>query len=562
MGMTREEAIARLTAAGEPYEIVAGESWGRACRRFRHAPPTLRALFEGARSRETFLVYEGERYSFDETQRQAARIAQLLKTRFGVGKGDRVAISMRNYPEWTLAFNAATCLGAVAVAMNALWEPAEMQFGLQDCGAKALFADQERLDRLEPVRGELPSLAVIGVRPEKPLAKGVHSLEALLAEEGRETLPKVDLQPEDLATILYTSGSTGHPKGAVSSHLNVLSALMSWELETQITQLMTGAAMPELPYQLATLLGVPLFHATGSHAVMLMCYRAQRKMVCMRKWDVQEAMRLVEAERISSFVAPAAMTGDLVAASPASRHDLSSLLAVGGGGAPRAPEQVQQIARAFANALPNTGWGMTETNAIGTSIGGQDYVDHPGSSGRASAVMDLRVVDGQGRELPKGERGELQIKGVSVIQGYWKRPEANAETFDGDWLRTGDVAYIDEEGYVYIVDRLKDMVIRGGENIGCAEVEAGLLEHPQVLEASAYAVPDERLGEEVGASLHCRGPLDESQLRAFLAGRMAKFKIPRYLIFSSEPLPRIASGKIDKRRLRQEFASALAGGAG
>ena len=558
MTITREEAIRQLTASGEDYEIVPGESWGRPCRVFKNAPRNLRELFESTKSDQTCLVYEDERYSFAETQALASRIGRLLVEQYGIKKGDRVAISMRNFPEWVMTFNAVVSIGAVAVAMNSLWQTEEMAFGLKDSGARVLFADQERLDRLEPVRAEL-DLAVIAVRPTKPLADGVASLSSLLESVTDGSPLTGDLAPGDAATLFYTSGSTGHPKGAVSSHLNILSTLLSWELEVKINALLTDIVPPEPASQPATLLAVPLFHVTGSHAVMLMSYRAQRKMVCMYKWDVNEAMRQIEAEAISNFVAPPAMTGDLVVASADTDFDLSSLQVIGGGGAPRAPEQVQKIAGSFTNALPNTGWGMTETNAIGTGIGGMDYVEHPASSGRVSAVLDLRVLDEDGKEVPTGEAGELQVRGASVIQGYWMRPEANAETFDGDWLRTGDVAKLDEEGYLYIVDRIKDLVIRGGENIGCAEVEAGLLEHPQVLEASVYAVPDERLGEEVGATIYCEGKLDEDALRGFLKQHIAAFKIPRYISCAAEPLPRIASGKIDKRRLRETFVARHAG---
>jgi long-chain acyl-CoA synthetase len=277
----------------------------------------------------------------------------------------------------------------------------------------------------------------------------------------------------------------------------------------------------------------------------------------MYKWDVEHAAELIERERITSVVAPPAMTGDLVAAAARTTRDLSSLATVGGGGAPRAPGQVRDIDRAFSKAIPGTGWGMTETNAIGTGISGADYLDHPESSGRCSAVLDLRIVDDAGNELPQGERGEIQLRGTSIIRGYWNRPDANAETFVDGWLRTGDVAYLDDEGFLYIVDRIKDLVIRGGENIGCGAVEAALLEHPDVLEASVYGVPDPRLGEEVGATVYAQGPLDDQALRAFLEPRLARFEIPRYLRFSKDPLPRIASGKIFKRQLREEAVRAL-----
>ena len=251
------------------------------------------------------------------------------------------------------------------------------------------------------------------------------------------------------------------------------------------------------------------------------------------------------------------MTGDLVKVARQTNRNLSTLATVGGGGAPRAPEQVKGIAATFEKAMPNTGWGMTETNAIGAGIGGEDYLEHPGSSGRCSAVLDLKIINESGDELPANSRGELLVRGTSVIKEYWKRPDANAEAFTGRWLHTGDVAYLDDEGYLYIVDRLKDLVIRGGENIGCAEVEAALLSHPQILEASAYAVPDERLGEEVGATIYVDGTLDLEALKVFLGDHIARFKIPRYFEVVTDPLLRIAAGKIDKKRIRETAVAKL-----
>ncbi|HEY3887737.1 MAG TPA: fatty acid--CoA ligase family protein, partial [Caulobacteraceae bacterium] len=312
--------------------------------------------------------------------------------------------------------------------------------------------------------------------------------------------------------------------------------------------------------QPATLLAVPLFHVTGSHAVYLSSYRAQRKMVCMYRWDPQAAAALIEAEKITSFVAPAAMTGDLVRVARQTARDLSSLMTVGGGGAPRAPEQVKQIEASFAKALPNTGWGMTETNAIGTGIGGLAYLERPASSGRGSAVLDLKIIDDKGVGLPAGERGELLVRGTSVFRGYWNRPEVNAEVFIDGWFRTGDVAYLDAEGFLFIVDRIKDLIIRGGENIGCGQVEAALLRYPDVHEAAVYALPDERLGEEVAATLYANASIDLDALRAFLSEHLARFEVPRYIRVSPDPLPRTASGKILKRDLREQALAAMAKG--
>jgi long-chain acyl-CoA synthetase len=556
--MTRAEAIAELTAPGQPYALEAIVASGAPVRAFVNAPRNLGQLFAETRSDKPFIVYDSERWTYDQAWRDAARIAHVLVTHCGVQKGDRVAISMRNFPEWILAFTAVTSIGAVAVAMNALWQPEEMEYGLKDCGAKVFFADAERLDRLAETSPDL-DVAVIAVRPRSPHLSA-RDLKDLLAGVGPVDMPAADVQPDDPATIFYTSGSTGRPKGVVSSHRNILSALLSWELDGQVAAKVMGVAPPAPAEQPATLLAVPLFHVTGSHAVYLASYRAQRKLVCMYKWNPAEAAALIEAERITSFVAPAAMTGDLVRIAKQTDRDLSSLATVGGGGAPRAPEQVKQIGASFGKAMPNTGWGMTETNAIGTGIGGPAYLERPSSSGRSAIVLDLKVIDEAGAALPAGERGELLVRGASVFRGYWNRPEVNAEVFVDDWFRTGDVAYLDDEGFLFIVDRIKDLIIRGGENIGCGQVEAALLLHPKVHEAAVYAVPDERLGEEVGVTLYADPSLDEGELKRFLGEHLARFEIPRYVRLSPEPLPRTASGKILKRELRAVAVAALQSG--
>ena len=554
---TRAEALAALTAAGQPYELGAETILGRRLKVFRNAPPTLRDMFAATASDLPFIVFEDERLTFAEAWREAGRIGHLLVDTYGVRKGDRVAISMRNYPEWILAFSAVTSIGAIAVAMNALWQPDEMEYGLRDCGAKVLFADQERLDRLAQCAGDL-DVAVIAVRPTLSPVRGA-DLNDLLIGVMESAMPPVEISPEDDAIIFYTSGSTGHPKGVISSHRNVISALFSWELDLAAGAATAAVVATPPPYQPATLLAVPLFHATGSHAVYLQSYRAQRKLVCMYRWDPERAAALVEAEKITTFTAPAAMTGDLVRVAKQTSRDLSSLVAVGGGGAPRAPEQVKQIEASFEKALPATGWGMTETNAIGTGIGGLDYLNRPASSGRCSAVMELKVVDDAGRTLPAGERGELLVRGTGLFRGYWNRDDLNATLFEDGWFRTGDVAYLDDEGFLFIVDRIKDLIIRGGENIGCGQVEAALLMHPDVHEAAVYAVPDERLGEEVGATVFGAPGLDVDALRTFLEQHLARFEVPRYIQVAAEPLPRTASGKILKRELREAAVAALEG---
>jgi long-chain acyl-CoA synthetase len=555
----RRAALDQLTAPGAPYHLVDHQGPRGPVRVFADAPRSLRELYESADGARTFLVHGDERLTYAEAGALAARLARGLVDDLGVRPGDRVAISMRNFPEWMLAFQAITSIGAVAVAMNSMWQTDEMVYGLTDSGAGVLFADDDRMVRLAAADDAPDGLTVIATRTDRREC-GPHRVLPIgtWLDAPEATLPDVDIEPDQAAAILYTSGSTGRPKGVVSTHRNIVTALLAWELEGFALMLLAGMPMPTAPTDddsegdtPATLLGVPLFHVLGLHAVFLASFRGNRKLVCMTRWDPAEAAALVERERITAISAPPAMTGDLVREARRTDRDLSSLRSVGGGGAARAPEQVRQIDDAFATAAPQTGWGMTETSAIGTLITGADYLAHPDSAGRALAAIELTVVDDEGRALPPGERGELLVRGASLFVGYWNRPEVDAEVFvDGGWFRTGDVAVIDDDEYLYIVDRIKDLIIRGGENIGCGQVEAALLEHPSVREASVYAVPDERLGEDVGATVFADDDVDADGLRAFVATSLPSYAVPRHLTVVREPLPRTASGKIFRRAIR------------
>jgi long-chain acyl-CoA synthetase len=548
--MTRQQAINEVCAPGQPYELKITQIRGQACRVFANAPLTLHDLLAENRSDLDFLVYENERLSFDQVYRHAMVLGAAMVEDYGIQHGDRVTIAMRNYPEWVITFFAATFIGAIVVPVNAWWNARELSYSLEDCRPSLIVADQERLDRLAECKPSISDSRIIRVRALENPRIASDNWDDVLGANAGTGVPPVNIDTDDDATIFYTSGSTGHPKGAVSSHRGIISALLSWELDWELRACLGVYELQETERQGGMLLTIPLFHVSGCHAAMLTSIRVQRKVICMYKWDVQKGMELIERERATVLMATPSISGDLVHASATSDYDLSSLHVLGGGGAPRAPEQVRAIDQMSETMIPATGWGMTETNAIGAGNAAADYVEHPSSSGQCSAVLDIRVVDDLGNPLPTGERGELQVRGTGMFRAYWNRPEATAAAFDGEWFRTGDVATIDEQGFLYIVDRIKDLVIRGGENIGCGAVEAALLEHPDVIESCVYAVPDDRLDEEVGATIYVSQVLDEEELSAFLSDRLAEFETPRYFIQQTEALPRIASGKIAKRQLR------------
>jgi len=545
----------QITAKGQPHEMTSIDTEHGAILVFSNAPHSLRDLYEQASSDETFFVFGDERYSFKEAWEISQRLAAALTRDFGVVKGDRVAISMRNYPEWVFSFMAATSIGAVAVAMNSMWQTDELNFALHDADPKVLFADEERALQFATLTDH-SSIALIVVRTNQKF-EGSFTYQDFVGTPSNAQPIEVDIYPDDAATIMYTSGSTGNPKGVLLTQRNIMNAMMSWEVDSAANAIIAPSTTPDSPHQSALLLCVPLFHATGLIGVTLVAFRSCSKVVGMHKWDPQLAAQLIEAEKISLFVAPSAISGDLVREARNSHHDLSSLVGVGGGGASRSPEQVAEIDQLFPNAIPRQGWGMTETSANGTLIYGAEYLARPLSSGWPTAATQLKIIDNDGNRVAPGVYGELVVRGSMVFSGYWNRPELNSEVFVDGWFRSGDVAYLDEEGYLFIVDRIKDLIIRGGENIGCGQVEAVLLMHPNVHEAAVYAVPDERLGEEVGATVYATQALDTEELQQFAARHLARFAVPRYVTVTTEPLKRTPSGKILKREIREQALKLL-----
>ncbi|MDR8412199.1 acyl--CoA ligase [Nonomuraea sp. 3-1Str] len=550
MTLTHAQVEAQLTGPGQLFEVE--EIGHTGVRTWKHAPAHFRALLDISRFHgdKVFLVYEDEHITFEEHYRRVATLATRLVEDYGVGKGDRVAVAMRNYPEWVIAFSAVLAAGGIAVPLNAWWTEPELAYGVSDSGAKVLIADGERAARLAST-----GLPLIVARGEAP--PGARTLAEVMGEPGPDArLPDVELSPEDPATIFYTSGTTGRPKGALGSHRNLGQSPMTVAYGLMRAVALAGKDVSEVAGQRrVTLLTVPLFHVTGCFSALTTTMFSGGGLVLMYKWDPGQALRLIERERVTTMIGVPTNAWQLMSHPDFGAHDLSSLTTLGYGGAPAPPKLLERITSNLPQRATSNGYGMTETTALAIGNGGPDYLSRPDSIGLPSAVVDVRVVDPAGKELPRGEVGELCVRGPNVIMGYWNKPRATAETFVDGWLHTGDLARMDEEGFVYIVDRAKDMVIRGGENVYCAEVEAALFEHPAVDDAAVIGVPHDELGEEVGAVVRLTpgASVTDGELREFLAGRIAKFKIPVHVWFREEELPRNPGGKLLKTRLRREI---------
>ncbi|MBM87858.1 MAG: long-chain fatty acid--CoA ligase [Gammaproteobacteria bacterium] len=541
-------------------EIIAGQEFDV----FTNAPPNLSGLYDLGLTQgdKTFLVYLHERYSFAETIDMARRMARVLRDQFGIVSGDRVALCSRNSPEWCIAYMAATIVGAIIVPMNSWWKSAEMEYGLKDSGSKLAFLDFPRFQQIQNLLNVLNIEAIL-IKPEQETTYPefyslIDGVKALTNAE----IDSLKVPPENDASIMYTSGSTGMPKGVLSTHRNIINALYTWRFVKEINEILRPELVEEEPeFEPALLCNVPLFHVTGSHAQFLASFVYHRKMVMMYKWDAEKALELIEQERISIFHGVPTMTWELMQSKNFNQTDLRSLRGVQSGGAPRPPEHLKMMVEKFpAKAQPGLGYGLTETNAIGAIISGKFYVTKPHSTGRPTPpVSEVKIVDESGKELGPNEVGEICIRGPTVMKRYWNKPKDTAEVLKEGWFHTGDIGLLDNLGFLVIQDRAKDIVIRGGENIGCAEVEYAISEHPLVNEVSVYGIPDDRLGEVPVATVMLRPEtiLQPEDLRNFLREKIATFKIPEKIYFQYTKLPRIASGKIAKKALRRHTIEKL-----
>jgi acyl-CoA synthetase (AMP-forming)/AMP-acid ligase II len=547
------------TAADEPFEIVEVEveSDGRRMRVFKNAPPSLRAIWDlsAAHGDATYLVYDDERYSYAGAHGIVAALAHQLAEVHGVRAGDRVAVAMRNYPEWVFSFWAAASLGAVIVPLNAWWTGPELAYGLADSGTRVLLTDGERLERLEPHLDGTSVTTVIVARADRVPADAHAWRDVIDGDSSSYELPAIDVLPDDDATIMYTSGTTGRPKGAVGTHRNAGNHIMNamYAGASRATSAPPPAGPP------VTLLTFPLFHVGGLQSFLLPYTVIGGTLVLLYRWDPVRALELIEREGVNNVAGVPTTMFELLDAARQQGKDLSSLAGVASGATLVPPELIRRIDTQLEHrAAPTNGYGLTETSGAAIANAGSDYLRRPDSVGTPIApTMEVRIADEIGNEVPVGETGEILIKGPTVFRGYFNNDEATAAAITDGWFHTGDAGRLDEDGYLYVVDRLKDVIVRGGENVYAAEVEAVLYEHPDVAEAAIVGVPDARYGEQVVAVVRLRpaSAADADSLRAHVAAQLASFKVPSIVHITPDSLPRNAAGKVLKRELRDTLGN-------
>ena len=548
------EIVSELIKPGEIFETrEIQDEKGNSFSEYVTFPDNLKGYFDFGllHADKDFLVYESERYTFKETISKASQVGNALIEE-GIQKGDRVAICMQNNPEFIFAYMGIVGIGAVCVPLNSWWVPDEIIYAMEHCDAKVLFGDQKRLKGLESLTNVKKIITTY--TPDD-------SFESFddFTKNHSEEWPDIDINRDDHATIYYTSGSTGKPKGVLSSQRGVISSMFSWAfISTVLSQRearLGKDATPLASSESSILLCVPLFHATGSHVAFLMSILVGRKVVMMKKWDAGDAIKLISEEKVSDITGVPTQTWELLNHPDRDKYDLSSLKVLGGGGGPRPAEHVKLLDENF-KGRPGIGYGLTETNALGTLASGDEYIQNPSSAGRVvPPLTEIKIIDSKWNELPEGEIGEVAIKSQSNMLGYWKNEDATKECINNEgWFKSGDMGKFDGP-FLYIVDRIKDMVIRGGENIACPEVENAIYEHPDILEASVFGIPDERLGEILCSAVVLRegSNLNKDDLVMFLSDKLAAFKIPALIKFMDSNLPLVASGKFDKPALREIF---------
>jgi long-chain acyl-CoA synthetase len=551
-----EAAFNLITGPGGPIQLGSVERFGQQLPFITNAPTNLSdyvAFFAAMHGDATFLVEGDERLSFKQVYGAARQVAAGLIEGHGVQRGDRVGLAMRNANAWCVTYIGILMAGGCATLLNGWWQGGELAAGIDDAEAKLVIADVQRAARLEEP-GVQHGAKVITLDITQPIDRAIAPITGAGGSAETE-LPR--LTGQDLATILFTSGSTGQSKGAYSRHEAICQAIFNYVTQTaSIVHLLTeDGQMSDI--QPATLICTPLFHVTAEVPVFLQSFALGRKLVLMPKWNAEEAMRLIQDEQVNYFVGVPLMSYEILVHPNRQNYDLSTCKSYAGGGAPRPPEHVKRLATEMGEGKPLLGYGLTETNAVGCGIINENYLAKPMSTGPASKpLVDLAILDDDGNPVAQGGVGEVCIRSVCNFEGYWNNEAATkAAFFDNGYFRSGDLGYLDEDGYLFIVDRKKDIIIRGGENISCQEVEAAIYEHPETNECAVFGLPDERLGECVGAVAWMKpgSSVTADDLIAFLAARLAPYKVPCQIWMSNDALPKLGSEKIDKVSLRSQY---------
>ena len=557
-----DATITRLMENDGPLTVSYVEKFGVQLPMLAKAPTNVAdylAFFCATHGDKEFLV-DGEcRLTFAECYSAARVLAGGLVDGRTLQKGDRVGIAARNSANWIIAYMAIIMAGGVATLLNGWWQGGELAEGIRMVKCRYVLADAQRAARMEGHDIGEAQLLVFD-HDCGPL----DGLAALIAQGGGADTPLPKLDALDNATILYTSGSTGQSKGAWSDHRAVVQGAMSYVAQTMVFFEILSSSGMTLPAQPSALVNVPLFHVTASVPLVLQSFAIGRRLVMMAKWDAEEAMRLIEKEKISYFVGVPLMSIEMATHPDRHNYDLTSCTAFAAGGAPRPVDHVKKIRKEMHWGYPVLGYGLTETNGVGCGNYTENYLAKPTSTGAATKpLVDLAILDDDGNTMPQGERGEVCIRSIANFNGYWENEAATAEAFTRNgYFRTGDIGYLDEDGYLFIVDRKKDIIIRGGENISCPEVEAAVYEHDDIVELSVFGIADDKYGEVPGIVYFAKdgAAISGDDLKQFLLQRLAPFKIPVHYWQASEPLPRLGTQKIDRVTLRREYNEKVTAG--
>ena len=551
-----------MMAPGQLLELESVNKYGVDLPIFKNAPSNVSdylAYFSNQHADKEFLVDGDIRLTFGETYAAAKALAGGLVEGWGVKKGDRIGIAARNSANWIILDMAITMAGGVCTKLNGWWQGDELADGIEDVGCSIVFADPQRAARLEGLDRNHGAELVLFDHDVPPL----EGLKACLEKGGSAETALPQMGPEDNATILFTSGSTGRSKGAYAEHRAVVQGAMSFvgAFAVMVDIMEKAGGLPDI--QPTALVCVPLFHVTASVPLVLVSYAIGRKLVMLNKWDAEEAMKLIEKEKVTYFVGVPLMSMEIYSHPKVKEYDLSTCVSMAAGGAPRPVDHVKRIKEGMGEkGFPIIGYGLTETNGVGCSNTNENYMERPNSTGRATPpIVEVQMLDDDGKPVPQGERGEVCIRTAANFTGYWNNEQATKDAFTDDgFFRSGDIGYLDEEGYLYIVDRKKEIIIRGGENISCQEVEAAVYSHDSVAEACIFGVDDERFGEVPALVYHVEEghSLPQEELLEYLKDKLALFKMPVHIWEYDEPLPKLGTAKIAKIVLAKKHREMLA----